>query len=261
VEATERFVALLSVPEPELPLDEAVFLVAAHADPGLDVDGGLTRLDELAGRAHPDRTAEALAARIFGEWGFAGDQRDYSDPRNSLIDQVLDRRRGIPISLSILMIEIGRRLGVGLHGVGMPGHFLVGIDGVRPRFVDAFFGGELLDQDGARQRFVALQGEGVPFTPAFLAPTPNRAIVLRVLNNLERSYAQRRARDAVWAVRLRLAFAELPAPERRRAAALLGSFGAFAEGARVLDEMAAGAPDDEVAALEAEATALRARAN
>jgi regulator of sirC expression with transglutaminase-like and TPR domain len=265
MEVTDRFLALVADPASQPPLDEAAFLVAAHAAPGLDVDAGLARLDDLAARAHEpraaDRTAATLARRIFGEWGFTGNRRDYSDPRNSLIDQVLDRRLGIPISLGIVMIEIGRRIGVGLHGVGMPGHFLVGITGDPDRFVDPFNGGALLDRAGCRRRFLELQGHGARFRDEHLAPTPNRAVVLRVLNNLERVYADRRSGDARWVVRLRLGFPELPAGERRRAAALLGALGAFREGAAVLDAVAARAGADEVDAIAAEARALRARAN
>ncbi len=261
MEATERFTALLAGPAAELPLDEAAFLIAAHADPALDVDAQLTRLDDLAVAAHADRDAVGLGRRLFREWGFAGNRADYGDPRNSLLDQVLDRRLGIPITLAVVMMEIGRRIGVGLVGVGMPGHFLVGVAAEPDRFVDPFAGGELLDGSGCRARFAQLHGDDAPFLPTYLDPTPVRAIVLRVLNNLEQAYASRRARDVLWVVRLRLAFAELPPEERRRAAARLGSFGAFGEGAAVLDELAARPGTPDPAALEAEARALRARAN
>jgi regulator of sirC expression with transglutaminase-like and TPR domain len=261
VETTERFLALLADPDGEPPLDEAAFLVAAHADPTLDVDGSLTRLDDLAAGAHRDRDAAALAARIFDDWGFAGNRRDYSDPRNSLLDHVLDRRLGIPITLAIVMIEVGRRVGVPLTGVGMPGHFLVGAGAEPGTFVDPFFGGALLDAAGCRRRFAQLHGDATPFSPAFLAPTPSRAIVLRVLNNLEAAYATRRSRHALWVARLRLGFPELPVSERRRVAGLLGAYGAFAEGAAVLDAAVGAADQGDVAAIEAEARALRARAN
>lgn len=269
MEATERFLALLAGPEPELPLDEATALIAAHADPSLDVDATLTRLDDLATHAHDDRTAEALARRLFVDWGFAGNRADYSDPRNSLLDQVLDRRLGIPITLAIVMIEIGRRTGVGLHGVGMPGHFLVGIDAEPDRWVDPFAGGAVLDVDGCRQRFASVHGPDARFDPTMVAPTPRRGIVLRVLNNLESSYARRRSRAVLWVVRLRLAFPELTAGEVRRAATVLGSFGAFTEAAEVLDRLAHDADEASageagagaVGEIEAEARALRARTN
>jgi hypothetical protein len=97
-DATDRFTALLSLPEDDLPLDEGTFLVAAHAHPGLDVDGWLLRLDEIAERHVDARTAGELAAGLFTTDAFAGNTADYSDPRNSLLDDVIDRRLGIPIT-------------------------------------------------------------------------------------------------------------------------------------------------------------------
>jgi regulator of sirC expression with transglutaminase-like and TPR domain len=260
-DATDRFTALLSLPEDDLPLDEGTFLVAAHAHPGLDVDGWLLRLDEIAARHVDARTAGELAAGLFTTDAFAGNTADYSDPRNSLLDDVIDRRLGIPITLSILMIEVGRRTGVALHGVGMPGHFVVGVDAEPDTFVDPFHQGRVLDVDGCRAVFAALQGPDAPFSPAYLAPTGTRAILLRVLNNLQQAYLERNAPDAVWVARLRLRFAELSVAERRRTAALLGSLGRFREAAGALEDLAARLDESEAATVSAEARALRAREN
>jgi regulator of sirC expression with transglutaminase-like and TPR domain len=260
-EPTARFTAMLGLPELDLPLDEAAFLVAAHAHPGLNLDGWLVRLDEIAARAVGARTAAALGELLFVTEGFAGNVEDYSDPRNSMLDDVIDRRLGIPITLSILMIEIGRRIGLGLHGVGMPGHFLVGVDDEPDSFVDPFHAGRVLDVDGCRAIFAELQGPDAPFSPGYLAPTGSRAILLRVLNNLQRSYLERSSVDAVWVARLRLRFAELSLPERRQAAALLGSLGRFTEAAVALDGVAAGLEGPNAAKVAAEAQALRAREN
>lgn len=260
-EPTARFGGLLALPEPDLPLDEAVFLVAAHAHPDLNLDDGLVQLDELAAACVDARTPGALGTALFVDQGFAGNAEDYGDPRNSLLDDVLARRLGIPISLSILMIEVGRRIGIPLHGVGMPGHFLVGAPGEPDTFVDPFHGGRVLDREGCREIFAALQGDDAPFADGYLAATGSRAILLRVLNNLERSYLERGAIDAVWVARLRLRFAELPRAERRRTATLLGSLGRFVEGAAVLDDVAAGLDGTARTTVEHEARALRARAN
>jgi regulator of sirC expression with transglutaminase-like and TPR domain len=260
-DATDRFGALLTLPEADLPLDEGAFLVAAHAHPGLDVDRWLLRLDELDERHVDARGAGALATALFTTEAYAGNTADYSDPRNSLLDDVLDRRLGIPISLSILMIEVGRRTGVALHGVGMPGHFVVGVDGDPETFVDPFHQGRVLDVDGCREVFAALQGAAAPFSPAYLAATGTRAILLRVLNNLQQSYLERNAPDAVWVARLRLRFDELTVTERRRTAAVLGSRGRFREAAAALENLAAGLDEPEAATIAAEARALRAREN
>jgi regulator of sirC expression with transglutaminase-like and TPR domain len=159
------------------------------------------------------------------------------------------------------MVEVGRRIGVPLHGVGMPGHFLVGAAGDPDLFVDPFHGGRTLDRTGCRELFATLQGPGAGFSDDFLLPTGARAILLRVLNNLERSYLERGSVDAVWVARLRLRFAELPASERRRTATLLGSLGRFAEAAAELDAMATGLDEPDASTLANEARALRARGN
>ena len=100
---------------------------------------------------------------------------------------MIDRRLGIPITLSVLMIAVGRRFGVDVQGVGMPGHFLV-LDAARGDvWCDPFHGGALLDADGCRRRFDLVYGGAIPFQPGFLAPTPPHAIVARMLANLERS--------------------------------------------------------------------------
>ena len=140
MESTEQFAALVAGPEADLALDRAAFLIAAHAHPDLDLDARLARA-RPARRRLARHDAAGLARVLFQERGFTGNTVDYGDPRNSLFDDVLDRRLGIPITLSVLMIEVGRRLDIPLHGVGMPGHFLVGAgDG----YFDAFAGGARL---------------------------------------------------------------------------------------------------------------------
>ncbi len=141
--ATDAFIALVQGPENALHLDHAALLLAAHAEPGLDVGAQLDRIDDLAARC-PAPTLDGVRGLLFEDMGFSGDTEYYSDPRNSLLDQVLDRRLGIPISLSVLMMEVGRRVGVPLEGVAMPGHFLVrqprtspGADRPLPRWAGA----------------------------------------------------------------------------------------------------------------------------
>jgi regulator of sirC expression with transglutaminase-like and TPR domain len=260
-EPTARFTGLLSLPESDIPLDEAAFVIAAHAHEAVDPDAWLVRLDELAGRCAGARGVADLSRQLFVDLGFAGNTADYTDPRNSLLDDVIDRRLGIPISLSILMVEVGRRVGVPLHGVGMPGHFLVGAADEPGTFVDPFHGGQVLDAAGCREIFTALAGPEAPFADAYLAPTGTRSVLLRVLNNLQRSYLERGAVDAVWVARLRLRFDELPAQDRRQTAALLGSLGRFAEAASELDQLADHFDGPAATAVASEARALRAREN
>lgn len=260
-EPTTRFTALLTLPEADVPLDEAAFLVAAHAHPGLNLDDWLVRLDETAGRCVTARSPAQLGEALFVEQGFAGNVEDYTDPRNSLLDDVIDRRLGIPITLSILMVEVGRRIGIPLHGVGMPGHFLVGARDEPGVFVDPFSRGRVLDAAACREVFAALHGPDAPFSPSYLDPTGSRAVLLRVLNNLQRAYLERSSVDAVWVARLRLRFAELPLSERRQTATLLGSLGRFTEGAAELEALAPHLDEAAAKVITAEAVALRARDN
>jgi len=255
VNATERFTELVTGPEERLPLDEAALLVAAHDHP-VDVNGELERLDALA-RDAPGDTG-ALARHLFVERGFAGNSVDYSDPRNSFLDEVMRRRLGLPITLSVLMIEVGRRRGLALAGVGMPGHFLV--RGAPGEFFDPFHGGEPLDEAGCRARFAATQG-AAEFEPEYLEPVGANAILARMLANLVRTYVERSPADAVWALRLRLLVPGVSPGERRQAARLLATLGRFEEAAAALETLAPLLPDADEADARRDARRLRARSN
>ncbi len=257
MEATERFTELVRRPVGEIPLDEAALLIAAH-DHAVAVAAELGALDELAATLPPHPDAAAVATRLFGELGYAGNTVDYGDPRNSYLDEVRRRRLGIPITLSVLMLEVGRRVGVALTGIGMPGHFLVGAG--PGQFFDPFSGGTELDADGCRALFVATRGD-VPFRPGYLDPVPAPAILSRMLANLVQTFVQRDPQSAVWALRLRLRVPGLHPAERRQAAGLLGTLGRFAEAATVLDEIAAESDGDLARRAERDAAVLRSRAN
>jgi regulator of sirC expression with transglutaminase-like and TPR domain len=254
---TDRFAELLARPEAELSPGEAALLIAAHAHPGLDIGAWLARFDDLA-EAAPTEPAD-LARHLFVAEGFAGNRVDYGDPRNSYLDDVLARRLGIPITLSVVMMEVGRRVGVTVDGVGMPGHFLVraGTTDLGPRYFDPFENGVELSAEGCATRFAALF-PGVAFDPRSLDPVGPRAIVTRILANLEQTLLGREPSAVVWVTRLRLLVPDLPPTVRRHLAARLGSLGAFSAAADVLDELATepGSTGDEAAAR-----ALRARAN
>ncbi len=274
-DAAARFRSLVADPDSDPPLDEGALLIAATATEtstvtGTDVDAGLARLDELAGNAldRPDaRTAAGLARILFVDWSFAGNTNDYGDPRNSFLPDVMDRRLGLPITLSVLMIEVGRRIGVVLHGVGMPGHFIVGVGPPPPpgdvatEFIDPFHAGAVLDRDACRARFRAQFGDRAQFDGSMLAPTPTRLILLRMVTNLAHTYATRRSPDARWAAQLRLAFPELPVDARRSTAEVLASVGAFGEAAAVLDALASTSSSATRDAFEQQAIAYRSRCN
>ena len=256
---TARFASLVARADAEVPLAEAALLIAAHAEPGLDVVGQLRRFDDLAaGCAGP--TLDAVLDHLFGDLGFDGDRGDYYDAANSYLHRVLDRRRGIPITLSIVLIEVGRRLGVPLAGLGMPGHFLVR-DRVDPAvFVDPFHGGVVLDEDGCRRLFTTIHGDRLPWDPGYLQPTSHHATLLRMLANLHAIFSARRDRRSVlWAQQLRTAFPDAAPDDRRELAAALAANGRLPEAADVLDTLASepgGTVDDVVVAER-----LRARLN
>ncbi|KAG1647981.1 hypothetical protein GQR58_030173 [Nymphon striatum] len=157
-------------------LDRAALLVAAAAsgpEAAVDIDLELARLDALATGLDATNAAE-LALELFGGAGFdpelhfGGNHRSYYEVQNSLLPMVLDRRVGIPISLAVLMIEIGRRRAIDLHGVGMPGHFLVGS---AMGYIDVFNGGVLLDVAGCEGLFQQLAGPGQRLPENALART------------------------------------------------------------------------------------------
>ncbi len=184
VDAGSRFGHLTA--KPFFPLDEVAMLIAAHAYPELDVDAQLVRLDELA-EGCPEPTLDGLLRQLFGRLRFRGNRADYYDPRNSLMNDVLDRRLGIPISLAVLTIEVGRRLGVPLYGVGMPGHFLVGDRVTEEVFVDVFAGGVVLDAAGCERLFASV-ADPKTFDVRYLEPAPPLQIVRRMLANLRAVY-------------------------------------------------------------------------
>lgn len=254
MDPTERFASLVQRPPGAIALGEAALCIAGH-DHAVDVDEQLSVLDRIAaGVPSPDRLAEHL----FASGAFAGNVEDYLDPANSYLDVVLERRLGIPITLSVVMIEVGRRIGRAVDGIGMPGHFLVrDADGA---FVDPFHGGARLDEAGCRRLYRAMHG-AAPSHAEYLAPVDDRRILARMLANLTRSFLERRPQQALWTLRLRFAIPGLSVPERRGDATVLGTLGRFGEAAAALSDLA-----DEVDAataeeLEREAAAYLARAN
>ena len=259
VDSVERFAQLVRGPESEVPLDEAMLLIAQQAQPDLDVPVELARIDELAEGCYAP-TLDALVRHLFVDLGYRGNDEDYYDPRNSFLNEVVSRRVGIPLSLSVLAIVVGRRLGVPLAGVSMPGHFLLR-DRVDPTlFVDPFARGALLDVRGCELAFKAVHGPDAVFDPSFLEPVGTHAILRRALANLRGIYAGRGDREGLsWVLRLRSLWPDAPASERRELASVLGARGRFDEAAEEFDRVAGGpegTDEDSAAAIR-----FRARMN
>ncbi|MFN3254278.1 MAG: transglutaminase family protein [Ilumatobacter sp.] len=174
----------------DIRLDAACVAMSSALQAPLDEADWLSRLDLLAAECTTP-TADGIARYLFGELGFRGNTSAYYDWRNSCLDRVIDTRIGIPISLSVLMIEVGRRVGVPLVGVGMPAHFLVRTVDGPIRYYDAFAGGTELDHGGARRLFEQLTREQVPWSDRYLDPTLAQQIVVRMLNNLRAIFQSR----------------------------------------------------------------------
>jgi regulator of sirC expression with transglutaminase-like and TPR domain len=257
-DASARFAALVAQPDEEIPLDEAALLIAAHARPELDVATELGRLDELAAGCK-EPTLDGLTYHLFDELGFRGNTEHYGDPDNSFLDQVVRRRLGIPITLSVVTMEVGRRLDVPLDGVGMPGHFLVRHRADPGTYLDPFSGGRRLDAAGCHDIFTGLGGTG--WQDAFLEPVGARAILTRMLLNLQGVFLPASLRSAAWVLELRLAIPGMALADRLGLARALGSMGQFRPAAAELDRVADELPPEEAATVRAESRGLRARHN
>lgn len=215
MDARERFAEAIGGTDADVRLDVAALCIAAHAHPGLNIDAACARLDDLAARCS-DPSFDALRTQLFGVERFAGNRDDYGDPENSFLDSVLTRRVGIPITLSVVMIEVGRRLGLDVRGVGMPGHFLAQ-DASHPEvWCDPFHGGRLYDAEDCRALFARLHGASAPFHPSYLSPTGKHAIVARILTNLEHSRLAKDPVQLTWMCDLHLVLPNVDESERAR---------------------------------------------
>jgi regulator of sirC expression with transglutaminase-like and TPR domain len=259
VDAVEHFTALLAGRGPGPELDVGALAIAAGANPDLDASLWLQELDRLAERVD---SLETLIHRLFVEENFAGNTTNYYDPRNSLLDQVLERRLGMPITLSVVCLEVGRRAGVSLEGVSMPGHFLV-----RPmatdHYLDAFNGGALHDLAGCEALFRAANqaGPDVAFGRHLLTAAPRRAIFARILQNLRNAYRDlARPADLEWVLRMRLALPGVGVQELLELGQTLGRQGRFLDGAKFLETQIARWPQ-HAELLEYSARSLRAQLN
>jgi regulator of sirC expression with transglutaminase-like and TPR domain len=204
--ARQRFSELVSRPDVDVDLAEASLLIACEEYPELDPGAYLDRLDALAETVRPRlrggaaTAVEAMNRLLFDEEGFRGNTKEYYDPRNSFLNDVLDRRTGIPISLSTVYIEVGRRAGLTLQGVGLPGHFIVRLSaGGSDVLVDPFYGGAVLTEADCQKRLDRIYGGKVKVQPQMLAPCDRKGILARTLRNLKAIYVK--AEDHVRALR------------------------------------------------------------
>jgi regulator of sirC expression with transglutaminase-like and TPR domain len=199
----------------------AALLIAREEYPELDPDGYLAQLDHLGelvrtrvgAETEPDRQIAAVNAVLFGEEGFRGNGVNYYDPRNSYLNEVLDRRLGIPITLAVVYVAVGRRAGLPLSGVGFPAHFLVAYEAeaeAAPRLlIDPFNCGRLLSVDDCQRLLHEPFGSSRRLEPAYLAAASPRQILERLVTNLRVAYERaadfpraKRAADQIAVIRM-----------------------------------------------------------
>jgi regulator of sirC expression with transglutaminase-like and TPR domain len=277
------FAQLLGREDGRIDLARACLMIAQDAYPGLDVEHYLGEIERLALRLRgllpqagaAEERLVALNQFLFEELGFSGNTADYYDPRNSYLNDVIDRRTGIPITLAVLYMELGRRIGLPLQGVSFPGHFLVRLRLRRGVLVlDPFAGGAPQSEDELRERLRRVVPEGVAGNvpvgelplDQFLEPASNRQILARMLRNLKGIYREADKPESMLDVlnRMLLVAPDASAELRDRAIVYqrLECYRAALQDLKEYAEREPDAPDqDEVRVRLMELSALCARLN
>lgn len=198
MDSARAFRELVRVSEPEIDLARGALCIASIEHPRLRPERALVELDALAERSGAAglgdglRILHRLREFLFGEEGFRGNADDYYDPRNSCLNDVLDRHLGIPITLAIVVMEVGARVGLRIQGIGLPGHFVVGAElDTDSVLLDPFNGGAVLTRDGAHRVVARAVGRAVKLTEESFLPCSRRQILARMLNNLKAVYVSR----------------------------------------------------------------------
>jgi regulator of sirC expression with transglutaminase-like and TPR domain len=201
--ARQIFAGLIRRPDPLVPLAEAALVLAWEDQGGADPRGALAELDRFAEAAAPavcaavgpEAQARALSGYLAGELGFRGDPECYRrpEPANSYLDQVLARRTGLPIMLALIYLELGWRLGLPIHGLALPGHFIVRIaDEAGDVYLDPFGGGALWSLADCEKQIAGFYGESGPELTTMIMASPGRgAILARILRNLKQTHLGR----------------------------------------------------------------------
>ncbi len=198
-EVRQRFRTLIARPQGEIRLAEGALLIAQEEYPHLDVNAYLQRLDSMAAtiKQHlgleldPRRIVASINTHLYDEQHFRGNRHDYYNPCNSFLNEVLDQKIGIPITLSVIYIEVGRQVGLPIVGVGLPGHFIVQYNAQVDTFwIDPFDGGAILTRADCATRLEQIYSRKVDWQDAFLSPVSDHDILRRMLNNLKGIYIQ-----------------------------------------------------------------------
>ncbi len=197
----QNFISEINQPEAKIDLGKAAFYIAQEEYPQLDVEEYLNALDTMAEDIkerlpeppYPLKIIQTVNQYLYDDLGFQGNTENYYDPGNSYLNQVIEKRTGIPITLSLVYLEIAKRLDFPMVGIGMPGHFLI-----RPEFedtgifVDAFHQGEVLFAQDCEARLAEIYQRPVQMRSEFLEAVTARQFLARMLTNLKQIYLQRR---------------------------------------------------------------------
>jgi regulator of sirC expression with transglutaminase-like and TPR domain len=250
-----RFAAAVQADDTAIDLAEVALLIAAEAYPELDLGRYRATLDALGdgARAHvgaadsdPGRV-RALIHYLAREQRFVGNQDDYYDRRNSFLNEVLDRRTGIPITLAVVYIEVGRRAGLAVDGIGFPGHFLTKLRGEAEIVFDPFFG-QVLSEEQCARRLQAVMGQETSFDRSYLRSATTREILVRMLRNLKQIYLQAREYEPALACSERILLVQPELPQELRDRGLLyQQLECFSAAQADLERFLALAPNDDSA--------------
>jgi regulator of sirC expression with transglutaminase-like and TPR domain len=225
--ARQRFYQEIHQPDEQINLAKAALYLAQEEYPDLDPEAYLGKLDAIAqaiqarlpGERYPLKVVQTINQYLYEELGFSGNTDDYYDPRNSYFNDVIDRRKGIPLTLSLLYLEVASRIDFPMVGVGMPGHFVV-----RPVvknmeiFIDPFNQGEVLFPEDCEARLTEVFGQPVDLRPEFLEPVDAYYFLARMLTNLKAIYLSRKDINRALSMieRILLIFPDAPMEQRDR---------------------------------------------
>ncbi|MBR8838232.1 MAG: SirB1 family protein [Stigonema ocellatum SAG 48.90 = DSM 106950] len=251
--ARQYFYQEIKQPDECIDLAKAALYIAQEEYPDLDVEEYLNALDTMAREAeerlpqerYPLRVIQSLNQYFYDDLGFAGNKKDYYDPRNSFFNEVIDRRLGIPITLSLVYLEVARRIDFPMVGIGMPGHFLIRPDLPEMEiFVDTFNGGGVMFLQDCQQRLTQIYQQPVPMQPEFFATVTHQQFLARMLTNLKDIYLRRQELEkALAAVERILLLFPSATLELRDRGLLCYNLGRFSQAASDLETYLVQAPN------------------
>jgi regulator of sirC expression with transglutaminase-like and TPR domain len=207
--ARQNFYQEIQRPDKHIDLARAALYIAQEEYPSLDVEEYLNAFNAMAAeleerlppQRYPLRIVQSINKYLYEDLGFTGNQKDYYDPRNSFLNDVIDRRLGIPISLALVYVEVARRIDFPMVGIGMPGHFLIRPDiPEMDIYIDAFNHGEIMFPQDCQEKLTQIYQYPVPIRPEFLAEVTKKQFLARMLTNLKYIYLSRQELEKALAV-------------------------------------------------------------